>query len=90
MKIFENIIDNDFVKEKISFKIFHREFVLNKDKILDMINLGYNFTIVIDDSYEDDSSNREYIKSLFKYVMVDIDSSIYNVFKDFENIIKIK
>lgn len=87
---FLNIIDNDFVKEKISFKIFHREFVLNKDKILDMINLGYNFTIVIDDSYEDDSSNREYIKSLFKYVMVDIDSSIYNVFKDFENIIKIK
>ena len=87
---FLNVIDNDFVKEKLSFKIFHRDFLLNKDKILDLINVGYNFTIIIDDSYEDDGSNREYIKSLFKYIMVDIDSSVYNVFSKFDNIIKIK
>ena len=74
----------------MSFKIFHRDFLLNKDKILDLINVGYNFTIIIDDSYEDDGSNREYIKSLFKYIMVDIDSSVYNVFSKFDNIIKIK
>lgn len=87
---FLNVIDNDFIKEKLSFKIFHRDFLLNKDKILDLINVGYNFTIIIDDSYEDDGSNREYIKSLFKYIMVDIDSSVYNVFSKFDNIIKIK
>ena len=58
------IIDNDITKEKICFKIDYYLFLDNQEKIFNLINEGYNFALIVDETYE----KMEY-ESLFKYVL---------------------
>ena len=85
-----NILDNDFVKEKVSFKVKYKDFIDMKDEILNLINTGYNFAIILDETYENKIHDREYVRNLFKYIVVDVNSEVYNSFATFDNIIKIK
>ncbi len=59
------IIDNDITKEKLCFKISYTDFLNNKDDIFKLINKGYNFALIKDENYKEDS----YI-NLFKYLLV--------------------
>lgn len=58
------IIDNDITKEKICFKIDYYLFLENQEKVFKLINEGYNFALIVDETYE----KIEY-ESLFKYVL---------------------
>ncbi|MBE6149682.1 MAG: hypothetical protein E7170_03035 [Firmicutes bacterium] len=58
------IIDNDITKEKLCFKIDYYLFLENQEKIFSLINEGYNFALIVDETYE----KTEY-ESLFKYVL---------------------
>lgn len=58
------IIDNDITKEKVCFKITYQILQDNKDEIFNLINDGYNFAIIKDESYKPS----EY-ESLFKYIL---------------------
>jgi len=85
-----NIIDNDYIKEKFAFKIYYKEYLENKDNIQNLINSGYNFAVIIDETFKDNAYDKEYVKSLFKYIIVDINSEVYNSLSTLENIIKIR
>lgn len=60
------IIDNDITKEKLCFKITTNQLDENKDDIFDLINNGYNFAIIKDESYDNKYDN------LFKYVLEEV------------------
>lgn len=59
-----NIIDNDITKEKITLKISYTSFNEKREDIFKLINSGYNFAIIKDENYKEDS----YI-SLFKFIL---------------------
>lgn len=58
------IINNDITKEKVCFKITNKILNDNNKEIFKLINEGYNFAIIKDESYE----KSEY-DTLFKYVL---------------------
>lgn len=58
------IIDNDIIKEKLCFKITYKIVITNEKEIFDLINNGYNFAIIKDDSYKENKYD-----SLFKYTL---------------------
>lgn len=58
------IIDNDITKEKVILKIPYTSFNEKRDEVFGLINNGFNFALIKDDNYEEDS----YI-NLFKYVL---------------------
>lgn len=89
MRLFK-IIDNDFVKDKISFKISYKDYFDNKDKVLNYINKGYNFSLVLDSFYNHTLNESKNLSLLFKYVTVDINSNCYKDFSSYSNIIKSK
>ena len=64
-----NIINNEAIKDHISFKIYYRDFVKNKDIIYDLIREGYNFAIIIDNSYKEDFTLDSRF-TVFKYIIV--------------------
>jgi hypothetical protein len=83
-----NLIDNDICKEKISLTIDYKSFIDNKSKIISMINEGYNFAIII--PKEQTEIDIEFIRSIFKYIIISIDSIYYNDFNVYSNVIKVK
>lgn len=83
------LIDNDITKEKFSFKIDYVFYKDNKDTIIDMINKGYNFCIFLDDSYDSDRENNNFINAVFKYIMIRTDSKYLNLFSA-DKVIKVK
>lgn len=85
-----NIIDSDYIKEKVSFKIYYKEYLNHKDTIQNLINSGYNFSVIIDETFEDNAYDKEYVKTLFKYIIIDVNSTVYNSFSSLDNIIKIR
>ena len=85
-----NIIDNDICKEKISLKISLSEFLEYKNKIMDLINDGYSFSIMIDDSYEDSLESKKIITSIFKYIIIKSTDKNIDSFKECSNLIKVK
>ena len=85
-----NIIDNDIAKDRISLKINYSDYIDNKDTILDLINKGYNFTLILDDTYSNSAQEKKSVLSLFKYIMISVDSNNYKFFEGEEKIIKIK
>lgn len=84
------VIDNDISKDKISLKITFDDYNKNKEKISKLLSDGYNFTILIDDSYEHDHNNKRLITSLFKFIIINIDSKYYKYYESEKNIIKTK
>lgn len=83
------LIDNDITKENFSMKIDYSYYKNNKDTILDMINNGYNFCIFLDNSYDSDGENNNLINTVFKYIMIEVNSKYISLF-DKEKVIKVK
>ena len=63
------IIDEPMTQEKISIKIRYEDFMQNKDKVYELMREGYNFTVVLDKTFEVEYQNLEKLK-MFKYVIV--------------------
>lgn len=81
-----NIINNDIMKDKVSLKITYEDYTKYKEQILSLIKDGYNFAIIIDDSYENIEEN-EIKMNLFKQIIIYDEKYLYPELKDKENII---
>lgn len=64
-----NIVDNEIVKENLSFKIKYSDFVDNKKFIYDLIRDGFRFAVILDDSYDLDLLTDSKL-SVFSYIIV--------------------
>lgn len=87
---FLSIISNDLCKEKMSLKISFDTFTKYKEKVLKLVNSGYSFAILIDDSYVDSVENKKIIASVFKYIIINSSNKNINIFDEYTNLIKIK
>ena len=83
------LIDNDITKENFSMKIDYFYYKNNRDNVLDLINNGYNFCIFLDNSYNPDDENNNLINTVFKYIMIKVNSKYIDLF-DKEKVIKVK
>ena len=63
------IINNAMIQDKISLKIRYEDFLENKEKIYELMRDGFNFSIVLDKTFEVNYKNIEKLK-MFKYVLV--------------------
>lgn len=84
------IIDNDIAKEKIAIKINYKDYINNKDKVSELITNGYNFAVILDDTYEHYENNKRIVTSLFKYVMINVNNKYYHYYENVKNLIKLK
>ncbi len=84
-----NTIANDICKEKMSIKISYTDFKNYREKIVKLVNNGYNFALKIDDTYQKSEDNK-FITSIFKYIIIDEKNQNIQDFKDFSNLIRIK
>ncbi len=84
-----NTISNDICKEKISLKINYMDFKKHRDKIVKLINSGYNFALKIDETYTKSEDNK-FITSIFKYIIINEKDENIKDFKEFSNLIRIK
>ena len=77
------IIDSQAIKDKISLKITHEDYLKYKEHIEDLIRGGFHFTIILDDTF-----NAEYKEittlRIFQYVIVDDEAKIYEKIKDYK------
>ena len=73
-------LDNDIMKEKVVLKINYNEYVLNRDKVYELIRNGFKIALMIDKDFELTDENLKLFK-LFAYVITD-DNDVYNKFKD--------
>lgn len=81
-----NIIDNDLTKDVISMKIQYKDFIANKEKILELIRDGYKYSIVIDNTYDNlEKLEPNYFK-IFEYIILN-NKDKYQEFNDYNNII---
>ena len=84
-----NTISNDISKEKINLKINYTDYKKHREKIVKLINNGYNFALKIDDTYTN-SEDTKFITSIFKYIIIEEKNENIKDFKDFSNLIRIK
>ena len=77
------IIDSQAIKDKISLKITHEDYLKYKDNIEDLIRDGFHFTIILDDTFNAEYKEITTLK-IFEYVIVDDDTKIYEKIKDYK------
>lgn len=73
------IIDNAAIQEKIYLKIDYKSFEENKEIIYELMQEGYRFAIIIDDTFKANSMNYKKL-SMFYYIIV------YENSKNYDNI----
>ena len=75
------IINEPSIQEKIYIKVKYRDFIINRDKIYELMKKGYSFAVIIDDSF---IISREHIRKLeiFKYVIVSKKLEYFEEFKE--------
>lgn len=84
------IINDPSIQEKIKIKITYRDFIVNRDKIYELMKNGYKFAVIIDDSF---IISKEHMKRLeiFNYVIVSKKLEYFEEFQEnaqlLENII---
>lgn len=84
------IINDPSIQEKIKIKIKYRDFIVNRDKIYELMKNGYKFAVIIDDSF---IISKEHMKRLeiFNYVIVSKKLEYFDEFQEnaqlLENII---
>ena len=81
-----NIIDNDLTKDVISMKIQYKDFIANKEKILELIHGGYKYSIVIDNTYDNLEKLEPNFFKIFEYIILN-NKDKYQEFNDYNNII---
>ena len=81
-----NIIDNDLTKDVISMKIQYKDFIANKEKILELIHDGYKYSIIIDNTYDNLEKLEPNFFKIFEYIILN-NKDKYQEFNDYDNII---
>lgn len=79
-----NILDNSAIQERISLKIKYKDFIEHKEEIYELMKKGYKFVIIIDEKFD---INKDELRKLeiFKYVIVNKRSKIYENFKKYND-----
>ena len=72
-------IDNDYIKEKVSFGITTDEFTdSNKDDIYRLMRSGYKFAIIVKDNFYTDNIDK---LEVFSYIIIQPEHNQYNEFR---------
>ena len=92
LKSLLNIIDNGIIQEKVSLKIRYEYFLENKEMVFELMQQGYRFTIILDNSFEANYKNIEDL-NMFKYVIINRNIKNYEEVmeykKDLSNVLRI-
>ncbi len=78
------ILDDLAIQDKIILKIEYCDFEENKDIIYDLIQYGFKFAVIIDDTFEVKETNIRKL-NIFKYMLVPKTSKSYEAIKDRES-----
>ena len=78
------VLDDQVIQEKVFLKIFYSDFTENKDLIYDLIQDGFKFAIIIDDSFDVTDANLRKL-NIFKYILVPKECKNYEKIMDKEN-----
>ncbi len=81
-----NIIDNDYIQQRLSLVITYQCFVKYKTQIMEYTRQGFVFVVYLDDSFDYSSDNIEFLEIFDKILL---DSSKY-YYKDMKNNVKIR
>lgn len=81
-----NVIDNDYIQERLRIVITYQCFVKYKSYIMEYTRQGFVFAIYLDDSFDYSSENIEFLEVFDKILL---DSSKY-YYKDMKNNVKIR
>lgn len=65
-----SIIDNPIVQDKISLKLTHAMFLKDKQRIYELMQRGFKFAIIIDNTFESSLGTLERL-NMFSYILVD-------------------
>lgn len=80
------VLNNVAIQDKVFLKIEYKDFLLNKDLIYELMQDGFKFSIIIDDSFEVTDANLRML-NMFKYMLVPKNNRNYEEIKDRETII---
>ena len=78
------IIDDQIIQEKIILKIVYSDFNENIDLIYSLIQNGYSFAIILDNTFDVTGSNLRKL-DIFKYMLVPKNIKSYEKIRDREN-----
>jgi hypothetical protein len=78
------LMDNELVKDHFSVQISYDTYKNNRKIIDNYINMGYNFALEIDSSFDNDLSGLV----LFQYILIRTDSKAYDLIMENANNIK--
>ena len=83
-----DIFDNNIAKDLITIKINYKDFITNKEVILEYIKNAYQFAVVLDDEYLNNSNKT--IIDIFKYIIIKDEKYQSESLKQKNNIITIE
>ena len=83
------ILDNDIAKDLVIIKIKYNSFVKNKDTVLNYIKEGFQFAVVLDNSYLENKKNKPML-DIFKYIIVNNKKYINDDIKGRDNVINLR
>lgn len=78
-----NVIDSEVIKEHLIFKITYTTFTENKNSINKLINEGFHFALIIDETYTNNLVEDQNL-AIFTYIIVHEKKEIY---KNIKNIV---
>ena len=84
-----SIFDNDIGKDLIIIKVKYSFFIKYREVILSYIKLGYQFGLVLDNSFLENNTNKSII-DIFKYIIVDNDKYMIGDIRERKNVIDIR
>ena len=87
-----NIIEYNAIQEKVSLKIRYEYFLENKSKIYELMQEGFKFTIILDNSFDVNYKNIEDLK-MFEFVILNKNMKTYKEIieykKNLENVLEV-
>jgi len=83
-----DIFDNNIAKDLITIKINYKDFITNKEVILEYIKNAYQFAVVLDDEYLNNTNKT--IIDIFKYIIIKDEKYQSESLKQKNNIITIE
>ena len=60
-------IDNDVIKDRISFRITYDMYTKHKEEVNDMINAGFSFSVILDETYDENLQVLDLFMCTFVY-----------------------
>ncbi len=84
LKSLLNIINYSAIQEKVSLKIRYEYFLENKEKIYELMQEGFKFTIILDNSFEVNYKNIEDL-NMFRYIIINKNIKNYEEINEYKN-----